>query len=188
MATGTGKTRTAIGLAYRLLKSHRFRRILLLVDRRALGDQAYEAFAQTRLEGQQSFTDIYDVKRLGDVEPDADTRLHFATIQGVVRRILYSPDDRLAPPPDQYDCIIVDECHHGYNLDRELSEDELSFRNEADYVSKYTRALDHFDAVKVSDRTRSLVKHRRLDEEPNTVLRLSAAWVPAPLVPAADSA
>ena len=149
MATGTGKTRTAIGLAYRLLKSRRFRRILFLVDRRALGDQAYEAFEQTRLEGQQSFTDIYDVKRLGDVEPDADTRLHFATIQGVVRRILYSPDDRLAPPPDQYDCIIVDECHRGYNLDRELSEDELSFRNEVDYVSKYTRVLDHFDAAKV---------------------------------------
>ena len=33
MATGTGKTRTAIGLVYRLLKSKRFRRVLFLVDR-----------------------------------------------------------------------------------------------------------------------------------------------------------
>ncbi|WP_241485523.1 DEAD/DEAH box helicase family protein, partial [Xanthomonas euvesicatoria] len=42
MATGTGKTRTMIGLIYRLLKAERFHRILFLVDRSALGTQATE--------------------------------------------------------------------------------------------------------------------------------------------------
>lgn len=44
MATGTGKTKTTIALVYRLLKSKRFRRILFLVDRKALGEQATNAF------------------------------------------------------------------------------------------------------------------------------------------------
>jgi type I restriction enzyme R subunit len=44
MATGTGKTRTAIGLVYRLLKTKRFRRVLFLVDRTALGEQTENAF------------------------------------------------------------------------------------------------------------------------------------------------
>ncbi|HEX2871039.1 MAG TPA: DEAD/DEAH box helicase family protein, partial [Polyangiaceae bacterium] len=43
MATGTGKTRTCIGLCYRLLKSKRCRRILFLVDRTALGTQTADA-------------------------------------------------------------------------------------------------------------------------------------------------
>ena len=37
MATGTGKTRTILGMIYRFLKTGRFRRILFLVDRNALG-------------------------------------------------------------------------------------------------------------------------------------------------------
>jgi type I restriction enzyme R subunit len=51
---------------------------------------------------------------------------------------------------DTYDCIVVDECHRGYTLDRELSEGELLFRDESDYLSKYRRVLDHFDAVKIA--------------------------------------
>ncbi|MDE1463743.1 DEAD/DEAH box helicase family protein, partial [Spartinivicinus poritis] len=50
MATGTGKTRTIIGLMYRFLKAERFKRILFLVDRTALGDQALDAFKETTLE------------------------------------------------------------------------------------------------------------------------------------------
>jgi type I restriction enzyme, R subunit len=53
------------------------------------------------------------------------------------------------PPVDQYDCIVVDECHRGYLLDRELSDREFQFRDEDDYISKYRRVLDHFDAVKI---------------------------------------
>ncbi len=53
------------------------------------------------------------------------------------------------PPVDQYDCVIIDECHRGYFLDRDLSDRELEFRDFDDYISKYRRILDHFDAVKI---------------------------------------
>src|SRR5262245_9971671 len=45
--------------------------------------------------------------------------------------------------------MVVDECHRGYLLDREMSDEELSFRGQEDYVSKYRRVLEYFDAVKV---------------------------------------
>jgi type I restriction enzyme R subunit len=45
--------------------------------------------------------------------------------------------------------MVVDECHRGYLLDREMSDAEMSFRSEADYISKYRRVLEHFDAVKI---------------------------------------
>ncbi|MFH0728096.1 MAG: type I restriction-modification system endonuclease [Pseudomonadota bacterium] len=149
MATGTGKTRTCIGLSYRLLKAKRFRRILFLVDRTSLGEQAAGAFRDVKLENLQSFNDIYDVKELGDIMPETDTRLHIATIQGMIRRLLFPAEDTLPLPVDLYDCVIVDECHRGYALDREMTEGELVFRSEQDYISKYTRVLDHFDAVKI---------------------------------------
>jgi type I restriction enzyme R subunit len=148
MATGTGKTRTCIGMVYRLIKAKRFNRVLFLVDRSALGEQATDAFKDVRLESLKTFTDIYDVKEMGDLTPDADTRLHVGTIQGMMRRIMQS-EDRVAIPVDLYDCIVVDECHRGYTLDRELSDSEMQFRDEADYISKYRRVLDHFDAVKI---------------------------------------
>ena len=147
MATGTGKTRTVIGLIYRLLKAGRFRRVLFLVDRSALGEQAQNAFKDMRLEQNQTFTDIYDVKELGDITPDSATRVQVATVQGMVRRIF---GDDAALPIDQYDCIVVDEAHRGYILDREMGEGELEIRSEADYISSYRRVLDHFDAVKVA--------------------------------------
>lgn len=149
MATGTGKTRTCIGLAYRLLKTRRFRRMLFLVDRSALGVQTANAFKDARLENLQTFTDIFDVKELGDIKPDSDTKLHIATVQGMVKRVLFPSVDDDIPPVDQYDCIVVDECHRGYLLDRELGDTEMQFRDENDYISKYRRVLDHFDAVKV---------------------------------------
>ena len=45
--------------------------------------------------------------------------------------------------------MVVDECHRGYLLDREMSDAELSFRGQEDYISKYRRVLEYFDAVKV---------------------------------------
>jgi type I restriction enzyme, R subunit len=149
MATGTGKTRMAIGLVYRLIKSQRFGRILFLVDRTALGEQAQDAFATTRLEQLQTFTEIFDLKKIDEPRPAPDTKLHMATVQGLVKRILYptSPED--TPAVDTYDCIVVDECHRGYGLDRDMNETELRFRDFEDYVSKYRRVLEHFDAVKI---------------------------------------
>jgi type I restriction enzyme R subunit len=149
MATGTGKTRTAICLLYRLAKAGRFNRILFLVDRTSLGDQAADSFKDVKLENNQAFPEIYDVKELGDLHPDRDTRLHIATVQAMVRRVVDIEDDAIAFPVDQYDCIIVDECHRGYILDREMTDNELTYRDEEDYISKYRRVLDHFDAVRI---------------------------------------
>lgn len=147
MATGTGKTKTCIALVYRLLKAQRFRRILFLVDRSALGEQAANAFKETQMESLQRFSDIFGIKEIDDQQPEADTKVHIATVQGLVKRILYAEDDAL--PVDAYDCIVVDECHRGYLLDREMSEAEVQFRDQGDYISKYRRVLDHFDAVKI---------------------------------------
>ncbi|GFM33723.1 type I restriction-modification system endonuclease [Desulfovibrio subterraneus] len=149
MATGTGKTRTCIGLVYRFCKAKRFRRVLFLVDRTSLGEQTADAFKDFRLESHQTFNEIYDVKEIGDVKPDKDTRLQIATIQGMVKRLLFPADGDTPLPVDQYDCIIVDECHRGYNLDKDMSDTELTFRSESDYISKYSRVLDHFDAVRI---------------------------------------
>ncbi len=149
MATGTGKTRTCIGLVYRLIKTQRFRRILFLVDRSALGGQAADAFKDVRLENLQTFTDIYDLKELDAQHPEPDTRLQIATVQGMVRRLLYPEEGNEPIPVDRYDCIVVDECHRGYTLDLEMSEAELTFRSEEDYISKYRSVLEHFDAVQI---------------------------------------
>lgn len=149
MATGTGKTKTCIALVYRLLKAQRFRRILFLVDRSALGEQAANAFKDTRMESLQPFTDIFDVKELKDSAIDRDTKVHIGTVQSFVKRLLYASEDGPTLTPDQYDCIVVDECHRGYLLDRELSDRELTFRDFNDYVSKYRQVVDYFDAVKI---------------------------------------
>lgn len=149
MATGTGKTKTCIALIYRLLKTQRFRRVLFLVDRSALGEQAANAFKDTRMEGLQTFADTFGIKELGDQAPDTATSLHLATVQGMVQRLIFAGEGATPPAVDQYDCIVVDECHRGYLLDRELSDTELGFRGFEDYVSKYRRVLEYFDAFKI---------------------------------------
>ena len=149
MATGTGKTKTCIALIYRLLKAQRFHRVLFLVDRSALGEQAANAFKDTRMESLQTFSDVFGIKELDEQQPDTDTAVHIATVQGLVQRVLYPSENGLPPSVDQYDCIVVDECHRGYLLDRDLSETELGFRSFDDYISKYRRVLDYFDAVKI---------------------------------------
>lgn len=149
MATGTGKTKLAIAMLYRLIAAKRFRRVCFVVDRSALGRQTKDEFTTTKVVNGKSFADIFGLKGLSDVVPDDDTRVHICTIQGLVRRVLYSDRAEDAPPIDQYDLIIVDECHRGYLLDREMSDGDLSFRDQSDYVSKYRRVLEHFDAVKI---------------------------------------
>lgn len=149
MATGTGKTKTCIALIYRLLKAQRFKRILFLMDRSALGEQAANAFKDTRMERLQTFADIFGIKELNAQTPDIDTAVHIATVQGMMRRVLFPADGTAPPTVDQYDCVVIDECHRGYTLDREMSDTELSFRGFADYISKYRRVLDYFDAVKI---------------------------------------
>jgi len=149
MATGTGKTKTCIALIYRLLKAQRFRRILFLVDRSALGEQAANSFKDTRMERLQTFAEVFGIKELDSQVPDDDTKVHIATVQGMMRRVLFASEGAVPPTVDEYDCVVIDECHRGYTLDREMSDTELSFRGFDDYVSKYRRVLDYFDAVKI---------------------------------------
>jgi type I restriction enzyme R subunit len=94
MATGTGKTRTCVALMYRLLKHKRFRRILFLVDRNALGEQAEQALDNTELEGLLKFSSTFNVARLEKKFPDKEDRVQIATIQSLVRQVLYPTDDR----------------------------------------------------------------------------------------------
>jgi len=149
MATGTGKTRMAIGLIYRLIKSKRFNRILFLVDRSALGEQAEDAFKDSKLESFHTFTEIYELKGLTEKTPNPETKVQIATVQGMLKRILYNEQTEEKPSVDQYDCIIVDEAHRGYTLDKEMSEVEVEIRDHKDYVSKYRQVLDYFDAVRI---------------------------------------
>ena len=151
MATGTGKTRTILGLCYRLIKANRFKRILFLVDRTLLGEQAEATFKDSKIEDLNSFANIYQVENMKSALPDIDTRLHFATVQSMVKRLFYRDENDLSPVAtvDTYDCIIIDEAHRGYTMDKEIDEDDLSFKNQMDYVSKYRMVLDYFDAYKI---------------------------------------
>ena len=146
MATGTGKTRTIIGLMYRFLKAERFRRILFLVDRTALGDQALDAFNDALLEQNQPLSKIYNIAEMGDMAAEAETRVQVATVQAMVKRIFQSDQP---PGIDEFDCIIVDEAHRGYTLDQDMTEGEMLVRDQAQYLSTYRRVLDYFDAVKI---------------------------------------
>lgn len=146
MATGTGKTRLALSLMYRLIKTKRVRRILFLVDRNSLGRQAADALKDTKIEN-ISFSDIYDVKGVTDILPDKDTKIHIATVQGMVRRLFFKDKSEEALSVGTYDFIIVDEAHRGYIEDREMSEDEFYYQNEEDYISKYCRVINYFDAT-----------------------------------------
>ncbi|WP_409560317.1 type I restriction-modification system endonuclease [Hyphomicrobium sp. MC8b] len=149
MATGTGKTKLAIAMLYRLLTAKRFRRICFVVDRSALGQQTADEFTTTKVVGANAFADIFGLKGLEQVKPEDETKVHICTIQGLLKRVLYTADASEAPPVDQYDLVVIDECHRGYLLDREMSDAELSFRGEEDYISKYRRVLEYFDAVKI---------------------------------------
>jgi len=120
-----------------------------VVDRSALGEQAEGEFRSTKVVSLKTFADIFGLQGLGNKTPDPETKVHICTIQGLVKRVLYAADQSEAPPIDQYDLIVVDECHRGYLLDREMSDSELEFRSQDDYVSKYRRVLEYFDAVKI---------------------------------------
>ena len=61
MATGTGKTLVTVSEVYRLMKSGAARRVLFLVDRRALAAQAVQAFASFEPEPGLKFNKIYPV-------------------------------------------------------------------------------------------------------------------------------
>lgn len=148
MATGTGKTRTVLAMIYRFLKSERFRRILFLVDRTALGEQALDVFSEVKLENFLPLNRIYNISGIEDVNFRRETRVQIATVQSMYRRLFSG--ENIQPKVTAYDLIIVDEAHRGYTLDRDFSEDENFFQNQRDYQSKYRQVIEYFLAVKIA--------------------------------------
>ncbi|OKL46127.1 type I restriction-modification system endonuclease [Boudabousia liubingyangii] len=148
MATGTGKTRTILGLIYRLLKSERFHRILFLVDRSTLGNQAIDTFKDVKLEQLLTLDQLYDIKGLDERSIASETKVHVATVQSMVRAL--EGTDEIIPAVTDYDLVIVDEAHRGYLLDKEMSEDELLYRDQRDYQSAYRSVLEYFEGTKIA--------------------------------------
>lgn len=80
---------------------------------------------------------------------DKETKLQVATVQSMVKRILYNEGDTM-PAVTDFDLVIIDEAHRGYILDKEMGEDELLYRDQIDYQSKYRSVVEYFDAVKIA--------------------------------------
>ena len=142
MATGAGKTFTAITAAYRLLKYGRMNRILFLVDTRSLGEQAEREFlAYKPNDDPRNFSELYNVHRLKSSYISSDAQICISTIQRMYSILKgeeldekaeetpfaeYVTAESKAPkevvynakiPPEFFDCIIVDECHRSiYNV------------------------------------------------------------------------
>lgn len=148
MATGTGKTRTVLGLIYKMLEAKRFNRILFLVDRVSLGEQAMDAFKDVKLKELLTLDQIYEVKSIDDNQINLETKVSISTVQGLLRRTILSDTPDLMP--GAFDLIIVDEAHRGYVLDREMTDDEMLYDSQDDYMSKYKQVIEYFDAVKIA--------------------------------------
>lgn len=141
MATGAGKTFTAITAIYRLLKFAHVKRVLFLVDTRNLGEQAEQEFmAYLPNDDNRKFTELYNVQRLKSSYVATDSQVCISTIQRLYS-ILKGEEldesaeennpaesrwDKREPVPVVYslklpieffDVIIIDECHRSiYNL------------------------------------------------------------------------
>lgn len=144
MATGAGKTFTAITSAYRLLKFGKAKRILMLVDTRQLGVQALEEFQNYQPRGEQyKFHELYPVQRLSSSKIDPNAKVCISTIQRMYSILKGQELDEAseedsakwqsgknatveynaALPPEFFDFLIVDECHRSiYNLWRQVLE------------------------------------------------------------------
>ncbi len=141
MATGSGKTFTAISFVYRLLKYSKAHRILFLVDTRNLGEQAEGEFrAYTPPDDKRMFTELYSVQRLSSSYIDPSSQVCISTIQRMFSILKgEEADDDLDTvsmyeqkweakepvmvqynpkvPIETFDFIIIDECHRSiYNL------------------------------------------------------------------------
>lgn len=141
MATGAGKTFTAITSVYRLLKFGGAKRVLFLVDTRNLGKQAHQEFmAYSPPDDGRKFTELYNVQRLASSTIDPHSQVCISTIQRMYSILSGEPIDDSAEdvslnelqqtskqaklvrytsviPVETFDFIIIDECHRSiYNL------------------------------------------------------------------------
>lgn len=118
MATGTGKTRTAIALVDALMRAARVERTLFLVDRIALREQALDAF-------KEFLPDEPRWPKLGEKSIDSNRRVYVSTYPTMLN-IIRNESDRLSP--HFFDLVVVDESHRSiYNTYKEI--------------------LDYFDAI-----------------------------------------
>ncbi len=140
MATGSGKTFTAITFIYRLLKYAKAKRILFLVDTKNLGEQAEQEFmAYVPNDDNRKFTELYGVTRLKSSAVPNDSQVYISTIQRMYSILKgteldesaeeENPNERFTPkeplpvtyneklPIEFFDFIVIDECHRSiYNL------------------------------------------------------------------------
>ncbi|MEI2781482.1 MAG: type I restriction-modification enzyme R subunit C-terminal domain-containing protein [Candidatus Competibacter sp.] len=141
MATGAGKTFTAITAVYRLLKFGGARRVLFLVDTRNLGKQAHQEFmAYAPPDDGRTFTELYNVQRLASSAIDPHAQVCISTIQRMYSILSGEPLDDAAEdislnevrqissqekvvaynpaiPVETFDFIVIDECHRSiYNV------------------------------------------------------------------------
>jgi type I restriction enzyme, R subunit len=140
MATGSGKTFTAITAVYRLLKYADAKRVLFLVDTKNLGEQAEQEFmGYLPVDDNRKFTELYNVRRLNSKYVPADSQVCISTIQRMYSILKGEELDDTAeqtnpheyvetgPPreveynknvvPEFFDFIVIDECHRSiYNL------------------------------------------------------------------------
>jgi type I restriction enzyme R subunit len=140
MATGAGKTYTAITSIYRLLKHAEGKRVLFLVDTKNLGEQAeQEMMSYVPIDDNRKFTELYNVQRLKSSYVAKDSQVCISTIQRLYSILKgtelddaaeeINPAELVQPkapmpvvynekvPPEFFDFIYIDECHRSiYNL------------------------------------------------------------------------
>ena len=145
MATGAGKTYTAITAMYRILKHARGKRILFLVDTKNLGEQAeQEMHIFTPSDDNRKFTELYAVQRLNSANVPKDAQICISTIQRMYSILKgeeldvaleeLNPAEQITRPKQPvpvaynpkvpiefFDFIFIDECHRSiYNLWRQV--------------------------------------------------------------------
>jgi len=141
MATGSGKTFTAITAIYRLLTYAKAKRVLFLVDTRNLGEQAEQEFmAYMPNDDNRKFSELYGVHRLKSSFVPTDNQVYISTIQRLYAILKEEELDEKAEetnpgeikwekrqpvpvgyntklPPEFFDFVVIDECHRSiYNL------------------------------------------------------------------------
>lgn len=94
-------------MKHRFIKSKRFNRVLFLVDRSAIGVQAQDVFDEVKIEDLMTLDEIYSIKKLEYKEIEKETRIHVATVQSLVKRIMYNESETM-PAVTDYDLIVID--------------------------------------------------------------------------------
>jgi len=169
MATGTGKTFTMVNEVYRLMKSGVAKRILFLVDRRALAAQAVRAFASFEPEPNKKFDKIYEVYSQRFHREDLDETFRFdprvlptsyltdpnpglafvyvSTIQRMTINLFgRNAIPQLGDEPLDEDADQIDIPIHAFDL---IIADECHRGYTAAESAIWRRTLDHFDAIKI---------------------------------------